>query len=193
VTNGFRPLHAAVYGGVWLFALATGWATAQPASQDEGMRVYKSANCVGCHKWSGNGGGSYGGAAANLRETKLDLSQIMETIRCGRPMAGMPHFQADAYDDGSCYGLRAADLAGGKMPPEPLRPLRSADIKAVADYVVAQIKGKGEPTFAQCQAFFGATTRACNMYLRPGEASSQEASTSGPTQDASHVVSSSEK
>ena len=175
----YQPLRAAIQGGAFLLVLGTGWALAQPASPDEGMHVYKSANCVGCHKWSGNGGGGYGGAAANLRETKLSLGQIEETIRCGRPMAGMPHFQADAYDDGKCYGLKAEDLAEGKMPPEPDHPLRPADIKAVAEYVVSTIKGKGEPTFDQCQAFFGGGTRVCNVYAKQGEASSQEVS-AGP-------------
>ncbi|HEY4041772.1 MAG TPA: c-type cytochrome [Rhodopila sp.] len=175
MTNGFGSLRAAVFGGVWLCILASGWAIAQPAPGDEGLHVYKSANCVGCHKWSGNGGGGYGGAAANLRETKLSLDQIEETIRCGRPMAGMPHFQSDAYADGHCYGLTAADLADGKMPPEPDHFLRPGDVEAVAEYVVTQIKGKGEPTFAQCQAFFGSGTRVCDVYAKQNEAGQNEA------------------
>jgi mono/diheme cytochrome c family protein len=152
---------------------------AQPASADEGMRIYKSANCAGCHKWSGNGGGSYGGAAANLRQTQLSLSEIEETIRCGRPMASMPHFQPDAYSDGTCYGLKESDLADGKMPPGTSHPLRPDDIKAVAEYVATQIKGKGEPTFAQCQAFFGSETRVCDVYAKQGEGGNQDAASSG--------------
>jgi hypothetical protein len=62
------------------------------------------------------------------------------------------------------------------MPPEPDHPLRPADIKAVAGYVVANIKGKGEPTYTQCQAFFGTGTRVCNTYAKQAEAGSQEAS-----------------
>jgi len=183
VTTGFGLSWAAIGIGVWLL-LGAG-AMAQPAASDEGMRFYKAANCVGCHKWSGIGGGSYGGAAANLRQTQLSLGDIAETIRCGRPMAGMPHFQSDAYSDGKCYGLKEADLADGKMPPGTSHPLRPADITAVAEYVATYIKGKGDPTFAQCQAFFGNETRVCDVYARPGE-SARDASAPGSTEAASH-------
>jgi hypothetical protein len=36
--------------------------------------------------------------------------------------------------------------------------------------VIANLKGRGEPTFAECQAFFGTGTRACNVY-KPKEGS----------------------
>jgi Cytochrome C oxidase, cbb3-type, subunit III len=139
---------------------------------DDGLRVFKSANCVGCHKWSGTGGGGYGGAAANLRQTSLSLEQIEETIRCGRPATGMPHFQADAYFDGRCYGLKESDLTDGKMPPEPDHPLRPSEIQDVATYVVTHIKGQGEPNLAQCDAFFGTGTRVCDVYAKPTAADS---------------------
>lgn len=128
---------------------------------------------MGCHKWTGEGGGGYGGAAANLRHTALSLSQIEQTIRCGRPATGMPHFEADAYSDGRCYGLKKAQMSAATMPPEPDHYLRPADIEAVAKYVVTNLKGKGPPTYAQCQAFFGTATRACDVY--------QTASDSGST------------
>jgi hypothetical protein len=185
VTIGLLPLRAAICAAAWLWIAGAGGAKAQPASADEGFRIYKSANCVGCHKWSGNGGGSYGGAAANLRQTQLSLSEIEETIRCGRPMAGMPHFQFDAYSDGKCYGLNESDLSDGKMPPEANRPLRPAEIKAVAEYVVTQIRGKGEPTFAQCQKFFGTGTRVCDVYAKQGEGA-EDGSLSGSSEAPSH-------
>jgi mono/diheme cytochrome c family protein len=167
--------RAAVAGIACIFVVAgLGGARGQPAAPDEGIRIYKSANCVGCHKWSGEGGGSYGGAAANLRKTSLTMEQIQETIRCGRPMTGMPHFQANAYADGSCYGLTQADLPDGKMPPASDHPLRPADIQAVAAYVVTSIKGKGDPTLGQCQAFFGTGSRVCDIYA------SQDAKTAPP-------------
>ena len=123
---------------------------------------------MGCHKWNGNGGGGYGGAAANLRQTALSPEQIEQTIRCGRLGSGMPHFDADAYSDGRCYGLKRSALPAGQMPPEPDHPLRPADIHAVATYVVTHIKGKGDPTLAQCQAFFGTGTRVCDVYAKTG-------------------------
>ena len=55
-----------------------------------GKRVYKKANCVGCHKWHGGGGGGYGGAALSLRATELDRAQLIEVVRCGRPAPGCP-------------------------------------------------------------------------------------------------------
>lgn len=165
----------------FMIIAGAGLANAQPASADEGLRVFKSANCVGCHKWTGEGGGGYGGAAANLRQTKLSQDEIEQTIRCGRPATGMPHFEADAYSDGRCFGLKKSDLTDGKMPPEPDHPLRPGDIKAVATYVVTSIKGKGEPDFSQCQAFFGTGSRVCDIYAKQGQvASTSTRSTSTP-------------
>jgi len=162
VITGFRYATAATFTAMML---SSGLAIAQSEQIDQdGLRVFKSANCMGCHKWSGTGGGGYGGAAANLRKTTLNLEQIEQTIRCGRLSKGMPHFEADAYNDGHCYGLTKSQLTATQMPPEPDRPLRPGDIKAVARYVFDKIKGSGEPTLAQCQAFFGTTTRACNVY-----------------------------
>jgi mono/diheme cytochrome c family protein len=167
--------------GGWLSAGGgAGSAVAQPGhSADEGMRIFKSANCMGCHKWSGVGGGGYGGAAANLRLTKLTMEQIQLTIRCGRPATGMPHFEADAYSDGHCYGLKAADLPAGQKPPEPDHSLRAADVEAVATYVETHIKNQGEPNLAQCQAFFGTGTRVCDIYMADMGAMKQQADSSG--------------
>ncbi len=148
------------------------------ASADDGLRVFKSANCVGCHKWTGEGGGGYGGAAANLRRTALNLQQIEMTIRCGRLGTGMPHFDPEAYSDGRCYGLKKSELAAAMMPPAPDHWLRPADIDAVANYVATHVKGQGTPTFTQCQAFFGSDTRACDSY-RNNAATAQQASASG--------------
>jgi mono/diheme cytochrome c family protein len=136
------------------------------SGDDAGRRVFKQANCVGCHHWTGTGGGGYGGAAGNLRTTQLTREQLVETIRCGRPATGMPYFERDAYTDGRCYGLKKADLADGQMPPAPDRFLRASEVEVVADYVIANLQGRGEPTFAECQAFFGTQTRACNT-LKP--------------------------
>lgn len=139
---------------------------------------------MGCHKWSGVGGGGYGGAAANLRHTSLSLDQIELTIRCGRLLTGMPHFKADAYSDGGCYGMKKAQLPAGQMPPEPDHPLRPGEIRAVAEYVLNDIKGKDDPTFAQCQAFFGTGTRVCDTY--PGQDAGKAQAVSAASGEASH-------
>ena len=131
----------------------------------EGKRIYQRANCVGCHKWHGGGGGGYGGDALSLRGTQLERDQIIETVTCGRPGTGMPYFRRSAYDgeDHPCYGLGREEL-GKDVPVEATIFLRPNEVAAVADYVVADIKGKGEPNYAECAAFFGEGARVCNVY-----------------------------
>jgi hypothetical protein len=176
VKNGLpRRAAAASAAGLLLCLLAAAPSVAQSPTDDQGLKVFKSANCMGCHKWSGAGGGGYGGAAANLRQTSLSLDQIVETIRCGRPTTGMPHFEADAYSDGHCYGLKKSDLQPDQLPPEPDHPLREPDIEAVAKYVSDHIKGQGEVTLAQCQAFFGNSTRVCGVYAKQDTGSPEAA------------------
>jgi mono/diheme cytochrome c family protein len=105
-------------------------------STDAGKAVFKRANCFGCHKWHGNGGGGYGGDALSLRKTELTREQIMETVECGRPGTGMPFFTRGAYDNVKCYGMNRQEV-GAQIPPEANVFLRKADMEAVADYVLA--------------------------------------------------------
>ncbi len=139
-------------------------APAESSATEAGKRIYR-VNCAGCHQWFGKGGGGYGGAAANLRKTQLDREQIIQTITCGRPGTGMPYHLRDAYTpEHKCYGMTKAE-AGKNMPPEPNNFLRPSEIDAVADYVIATIKGRGdEPTLAECQAFYGTHSRVCDVY-----------------------------
>jgi mono/diheme cytochrome c family protein len=130
---------------------------------DEGKRVFKAANCVGCHKWHGHGGGGYGGDALSLRKTQMTRDEIIEIVRCGRPGTGMPFHLRGAYDAEPCHDLKREQLAGS-MPPEATSFLRPREIEAVADYVIAHMKGKGEPTFADCIGFFGEGSKACETY-----------------------------
>ena len=142
-------------------ALGQTAATSDPT--DAGKAVYKRANCVGCHKWHGNGGGGYGGDALSLRKTALTREQIVETVGCGRPATGMPFFTRGAYDTVKCHDMNRQDV-GDHMPPEANTFLRPNDIDAVADYVITLIKGKGEPNHAECVGFFGDTSRVCDIY-----------------------------
>ena len=161
--------------GAWLgCALVMGFigtAQAQSASDptDAGKAVFKRGNCVGCHKWHGNGGGGYGGDALSLRKTELTREQIIETVRCGRPGTGMPFFVRGSYDTTKCYEMTRQDVAD-RMPPEANVFLRPNEIEAVADYVLARVKGKGEPTYDECIAFFGDGSRVCNIYKEAGHA-----------------------
>lgn len=142
----------------------------------EGKRIFQRANCVGCHKWHGAGGGGYGGDALSLRATQLDRDQIIETVTCGRPGTGMPYFQRGAYDGEArpCYGMGRQEL-GHDIPVEATTFLRPNEVAAVADYVVAEVKGKGEPSYAECIAFFGGGSRVCNVYKAPAAEGAQPA------------------
>ena len=142
---------------------ALGQTATTPDPTDAGKAVYKRANCVGCHKWHGNGGGGYGGDALSLRKSALTREQIVETVGCGRPATGMPFFTRGAYDTVKCHDMNRQE-AGDHMPPEANTFLRPNDIDAVTDYVIAHIKGKGEPNHAECISFFGDTSRVCDIY-----------------------------
>jgi mono/diheme cytochrome c family protein len=163
-SNPVRSLPALIV------CLSTVWSVAalaqSPSANDPteaGKAIFKRANCVGCHKWHGNGGGGYGGDALSLRKTELTREQIIETVSCGRPGTGMPYFLRGAYDTIKCYDMTRQD-ANSQMPPEANTFLREADVAAVADYVLARIKGKGEPNYVECVAFFGDTSRVCDIH-----------------------------
>jgi mono/diheme cytochrome c family protein len=143
---------------------------------DAGKAVFNRANCVGCHKWHGNGGGGYGGDALSLRKTELMRDQIIETVGCGRPGTGMPFFTRGAYDEVKCHGMNRQD-AGAQMPPEAGTFLRPKDIELVADYVIAYIKGNGEPTYAECVTFFSSGSRVCDIYKKQAQKPDEAAST----------------
>jgi mono/diheme cytochrome c family protein len=146
-----------------LVATTAGVAAQSTDPTEAGKTVFKRANCFGCHKWHGNGGGGYGGDALSLRKTELTREQIIETVECGRPGTGMPFFTRGAYDAVKCHGMNRQDV-GNQIPPEANIFLRRADVEAVADYVLAHIKGKGEPNYGECTDFFGSNSRVCDIY-----------------------------
>ena len=144
---------------VLLAAVVVSGARAQ--APDLGRRVYEKANCVGCHKWHGGGGGGYGGAALSLRETPLERELLIEVIRCGRPATGMPYHDRNAYGNAECYGgMTRAELGAG-FPPKAATVRRAEEIEAVADYVITQQQGRGEPSYDDCVAFWGEGNREC--------------------------------
>jgi len=49
--------------------------------------------------------------------------------------------------------------------------LRPPEIEAVADYLIAHVKGKGEPAYDDCITFFGEGSRVCGIYKTPQQAS----------------------
>jgi mono/diheme cytochrome c family protein len=188
MTGSKRSFHAAMVTAaalaVTLSTLCTAFAqSAAPADPtDAGKAVFKRANCFGCHKWHGNGGGGYGGDALSLRKTELTRDQIVETVSCGRPGTGMPFFTRDAYDTVKCHGMTRQE-AGDQIPPEANVFLRPNDIEAVADYVIAHIKGKGEPNYTECTAFFGDSSRVCDVYKKAeNQPAAGSAASAGRTQ-----------
>jgi mono/diheme cytochrome c family protein len=152
---------------VLLVALASPVAAQAPASADIGMgkRLYQEkATCGFCHGWSGDGAGDpqSTGKAANLRETKLDHDQLVEVIRCGvAGGTGMPHFDKFAWTKGEeCYGM-TAEQVGDKKPSGPTAWLQKREIEAIVAYLEAKVVGKGPPTVADCEEYFGAGSRRC--------------------------------
>jgi hypothetical protein len=160
----------AVSAAALVALLIAGTSSAAENSPESGQAIYKRANCVGCHKWHGDGGGGYGGAALSLRKTELDKQQIMETVKCGRPGTGMPYFARDSYppnDAPHCYSLTDKDLESMRVAQAGVF-LRPEEIAAVAEYVINLIKGKGDPNLADCIAFFGEQSNACEVYKSGG-------------------------
>ena len=127
-----------------------------------GKVVYKKANCIGCHKWHGGGGGGYGGLALSLRETQLDRDTLIFVIRCGRPGTRMPYHVSQAYqgDNRDCYETTRAELDDA-TPPRARYFLRDREIAAVVDYVQSDIQGRGTAGYDDCVAFWGVEATRC--------------------------------
>ena len=163
-----RVLGVAVAAGLLVAAMAPRPSHAQDfddATIDLGIRVYKAnAVCQLCHGWTGTGGipGDEGAAGPPLTETQLGYDDIVEVVRCGRPVSGMPRHSRKAWTaDEPCYGMVEADVGDG-LPPGPEHNwLREEQIKAVAAWIVTAYKGK-EMTLQTCERFFDAGARQCN-------------------------------
>jgi mono/diheme cytochrome c family protein len=181
-SDPIRLVAAGLLVCLLLMLSANGYGQSPSASDPTavGKAVFKRANCVGCHKWHGNGGGGYGGDALSLRTTELTREQIMETVSCGRPGTGMPFFIRGAYDTTKCYDMNRQEV-GNQIPPEANTFLRPSDIEAVADYVLAHIKGKGEPKYGECIDFFGNTSRVCDVYKTQATPAAGVAPSTGPS------------
>ena len=87
-----------VFGLLLVFCvILPGAAMSQTSTADaaaelrKGKRLYN--RCVPCHKQDGSGGPSYGGYAANLRDTQLNHEEIVAVITNGRRDKGMPTFK----------------------------------------------------------------------------------------------------
>src|ERR1700730_1327005 len=162
-----KQTMAAAAGLVVGLALALPVAAQGAAAGDIGLgkRLYQDkATCGFCHGWSGDGAGDpqSPGKAANLRETKLDHDQLGERLRCGVPGGtAMPHFDKFAWTKGEeCFGMTEAEV-GDKKPSPPTAALQKREIEAIVAYLEAKVVGKGQPTVADCEEYFGQGSGRC--------------------------------
>ncbi len=143
-------------------------AAADPGDIAEGMRLFQQkGNCQACHGWAGDGRkmDSQVPDGANLRETKLDRTNVIAVIKCGRPGTGMPAFDKFAYSDGRCYGTKEADLKRlGVRMPDPPATLQAREIELLADFLFAKVIGKGSMDRAKCVAYWGSPVDACREF-----------------------------
>jgi mono/diheme cytochrome c family protein len=167
-----RPLAALVCQVLAMQLVATSGVYSQSAAADAapaqaqirvGRELFKSkAQCQFCHGWAGDGAGEAHspGGAANLRKTALSRAQLLLVIACGLPGTSMPHFDAYAYSEGRCYGLRDT---GARIAANPPRPLQAREIAAIVDYLLADVVGRGNPTREECMEFY-ADAAECAEY-----------------------------
>jgi Cytochrome C oxidase, cbb3-type, subunit III len=153
-----------------LFGLPSLMAPAAAQQEDRtitfGREIFKEkGNCQFCHRWDGNGDQGYGGVAPSLRATGLERDQLIEVVRCGRPNSGMPYHDQFAYNDRRCYDVTRADL--GHTTPEQGKALALREVEAVIDFVLFEFKGKGPADHAECQRFWGTTSRQCDFLKAP--------------------------
>ena len=147
---------------ILIFFLMLSKAYSQAPKFDYGLSAYKKGNCMGCHKWHGDGGGGYGGVALSLRETGLDREQLITIIACGRPGTNMPFFDKKGYVDDRCFGLKFSDFEGDDKN-RPLRAknfLNARQIDAVVDFIINDLQGQ-KLSKGYCLKFFGKPTRSC--------------------------------
>lgn len=163
-----RLLSSLAVGAVLAFA-GTGGAAAQNVSFGKEIWATK-IECNSCHGWAGDGNGddAHQPRGASLRDTQLTREQIIEVVKCGRIGSEMPHFDPRAYKDDRCYGVTAADL-GDQTPIFGGKPLIKRELEALADYIEAEIVGKGPITREQCLRYFGDGTQACERYKPAAE------------------------
>jgi mono/diheme cytochrome c family protein len=163
---------AAIIAAAFIGSEARGQEQQQLNASDiaDGMRLYQQkGNCQACHGWAGDGHktDSQMPDGANLRETKLNRSGLITTIKCGRLNSQMPAFDKFAYSDGRCYGKKQADLkAYPTRMPDPPATLQQREIELIADFMLAKIVGKGPMDHAKCVEFWGSETDACKAFSK---------------------------
>jgi mono/diheme cytochrome c family protein len=156
----FSPGLCAALAVAAVFAVSTAGHAQDAPKVDEtkvkaGLSAWRSSGCSECHGAFGNGEKERDEAptGANLRQTRLDDATIAETIRCGRPGAGMPSFDAGAYKERGCYGQPAGAAPDDLYPPG--RILSAQEIGDVVTYLRARVVGKRAVTPQECAYYYG--------------------------------------
>ena len=134
-----------------------------------GNRIWKGkADCRACHGWGAHGvqddPQSPGGA--NLRATTLTPDEMAEVILCGRPGTEMPYFHRNGWTANfRCYGMVRREAAG--MVPMQARPsLNEREVNGLVAYIFMDFVGKPQPTFEECQSYWGPDAKGCVRYPR---------------------------
>lgn len=150
----FAHLSAPVLATVIALACASAAVAQDDPRVKAGLAVWKSSGCSECHGPFADGGKESDDApdGANLRQTRLDNPTIAETIRCGRPGAGMPSFDPGAYTARGCYGQPAGPRPDDLYPAP--RDLSAGEIDGVVAYLRARIIGRGAVTPQECADYY---------------------------------------
>ena len=138
-------------------------AEADPALVEQGFKVWKGQDCIGCHGWAGNGERiGENPTGPSLRALDYDAATLKEIILCGRPGTAMPSHDPRAYSDDRCYGMTKADLAGVNLLKG--RDMSDAEADALVAYMMESMLGHpNQPSQEDCKAYYGGKP-FCNKY-----------------------------
>lgn len=154
----FRFLGLVLLGAVTLACSSPSWA------EEDGAAIWASSGCANCHGNLAAGGGDAAyPAGPNLRRTRLDHAQLVETIACGRPSTAMPLHLKGAYTEVSCYGLDVGEIPEGTTGKGFLS---AEEIGTLVDFLEANVVGKPKITRQNCALFNGGNENApeCLQY-----------------------------
>jgi hypothetical protein len=133
---------------------ASGHARGQDAAAviEAGVAAWEVGGCRSCHGAFAEGGeGGEQPAGPNLRRTRLDRDQLVETISCGRPGTQMPALLEGAYTEVACYGMPVGEVPAGTTQRDALT---QGQVEALADFLIAHIAGKRAVTREECGWFY---------------------------------------
>lgn len=150
-------LAAAIIVSAGTVALAPQGKAQGQAAPETGAAIWGKGGCFNCHGnlAAGDGDPSYP-PGPNLRETRLNRDQLLETISCGRPGTLMPFNLAGAYTVTACYGMAVGPV------PEVSRgaALSAAQLQELTDFLMKNVVGVKKITRENCAVFFDGNANA---------------------------------